>query len=268
MISIPLSLSEIEPFSTLNQNELKKIVLSFEKKDFPASSSIIEQGGFVSSIGVIVDGSAKIIMNDYQGYEIVCGYLNKGDILIDIGLFSNSPASATISFCEDSTILCIEKDDFVQHIETFSSLKSYFYGIAANNIRQCCILYCNNKSNYKNTIPESKKTKNKDNYLYQAQKFIDNNYYKPITLEMVAQETAMSKYHFCRSFKKHFGTSFKHYLNKKRIEAAKKLLSQHGASVADAGFAVGFNDASYFSRVFKEFEGYPPKQLHKKEALS
>jgi two-component system response regulator YesN len=53
--------------------------------------------------------------------------------------------------------------------------------------------------------------------------------------------------------------SFKQYLNRKRIEAAKELLAQREYNITEVGYAVGFNDASYFSRVFREVEGCSPR---------
>ncbi|WP_028583021.1 helix-turn-helix transcriptional regulator [Desulfogranum mediterraneum] len=76
---------------------------------------------------------------------------------------------------------------------------------------------------------------------------------------MVANETAMGKYHFCRRFKQYFGLSFKPYPNRKRITVANRLLAEHGYSVSDACFSGGFNDASYLSKVFEEVKGKPAK---------
>ncbi len=265
MNSITLSLSRIQPFCTLSPDRLEKVSSFFERRDFPASSLLVKQGAPVLLIGIIEHGCAKIIIDDYSGNEMLCGYLNNGDMFLDIGLFSRSPATSTIKCCVDSSLICIDSVNFISLLESFYSIKKHFYKIVANGIRHRHILYCNDTPHSISNLNLHSPLSNKEDFIKKVKIFIDNNYYRPITLEAIAKETAMSKYHFCRSFKKHFGISFKHYLNKKRIEAAKKLLLKHGATVTDAGFAVGFNDASYFSRVFKEFEGYPPKQLYKKK---
>ena len=68
----------------------------------------------------------------------------------------------------------------------------------------------------------------------------------------------MSKYHFTRTFKAVTGNTFKTYHNKKRIEAAKKLLTNVEMSVTDVCYSLGFTDASYFNRVFRKHEDTTP----------
>ena len=74
----------------------------------------------------------------------------------------------------------------------------------------------------------------------------------------------MSRYHFSRIFAKKTGFSFKQYLNRKRIEAAKALMRGKGLNVSETGLAVGFNDVSYFSRLFRKVEGITPTRFRKK----
>ena len=62
-------------------------------------------------------------------------------------------------------------------------------------------------------------------------------------------------------FKKSTGSSFKEYLNMVRIEESKRLLSNTDFSIIDIAIAVGFEDQSYFSKVFKKFTGLTPKQF-------
>lgn len=253
------TLSKTEPFSQLNSNQLEIISLSFQKRNNPTETTLVEQGKQISSVGIIQDGAAKVVVNYYNGEDLLCGYLKKGDMLLDLGLFSKTPATANIICCAETTCLHIAATNFLHLLESYPLLKHFFYGKVASGVNLCHFINCGQEQCDQSSVAE-------DYYynplLYKAEQYIDNNFAKPITLEMVAKETAMSKYHFCRCFKKHFGTSFKQYLNRKRIEAAKKLLTNNAHSVTDVGFTVGFNDASYFSRVFKELEGYPPKQLY------
>lgn len=66
-----------------------------------------------------------------------------------------------------------------------------------------------------------------------------------------------------RLFYAQLGQTPHEYLNNLRIKTAKKLLSSRKASnysVSEIGTMVGFNDISYFSRVFKKATGFPPKK--------
>jgi len=94
--------------------------------------------------------------------------------------------------------------------------------------------------------------------------FIEENLDRPITLSEVSKESGMSKYHFARTFKAVTGITFKTYHNQRRIEAAKALLRNPGTRVTDACYHVGFNDISYFNRVFRRLEGMNPSSYRKR----
>lgn len=67
--------------------------------------------------------------------------------------------------------------------------------------------------------------------------------------------------YFSTVFKNATGLSFKEYLNKVRIEESKILLQNTDFSIIDIAVAVGFEDQSYFSKVFKKYTGTTPKQF-------
>jgi len=96
-----------------------------------------------------------------------------------------------------------------------------------------------------------------------AIQLIDEHYHEVLTLDAVANHAGISRYHFSRVFKSYTGSSFKRYLNRQRIEAAKYLILSEGLNVSEAAFRVGFGDLSHFSRWFKRLEGVPPSAFRK-----
>jgi len=96
-----------------------------------------------------------------------------------------------------------------------------------------------------------------------AIQFIEANLTKPLTLTEVARESGMSKYHFARTFKALTGKTFKEYLNYRRVEQATILLRKGDITVTEVCFQVGFNDLSYFDRVFKKLVGKSPLAYQK-----
>ena len=68
----------------------------------------------------------------------------------------------------------------------------------------------------------------------------------------------MSKSYFCRIIKEELGCTFTEYVNRLRIERSKVLLRSSGISIAEVACAVGFDDQSYFTRIFKKQTGVAP----------
>lgn len=87
-------------------------------------------------------------------------------------------------------------------------------------------------------------------------------YDSELSLEQVAANVYVSKYHFSRCFQKHVGLGFKEYVMQKRVDRAKVLL-QGGNSVTNTCFMVGYNDLTHFSKVFKRLTGTPPSQYRR-----
>jgi YesN/AraC family two-component response regulator len=105
---------------------------------------------------------------------------------------------------------------------------------------------------------ELSNVKNRD-LLYRAVSYIRQNYQGDITLQDVAAEVGLNPTYFSKLFGDELGISFTDYLNRVRIEAA-KLLMPEDLSLAEISQRVGFNDQSYFSKVFRKLEGQPPRK--------
>lgn len=82
------------------------------------------------------------------------------------------------------------------------------------------------------------------------------------SLETLASNVSLSKYHFLRVFKKEFGLTPHAFIINERLNRANKLI-QKGLSISQASITVGFNDQSHFTRNFKKYFGYTPTYLQK-----
>jgi YesN/AraC family two-component response regulator len=63
-------------------------------------------------------------------------------------------------------------------------------------------------------------------------------------------------------FKKETGSTVIDFINKHRIDEAKRLLLVGAGDLRDIALRVGFEDVNYFSRVFKKYEGVAPSKFH------
>lgn len=94
--------------------------------------------------------------------------------------------------------------------------------------------------------------------IYKAMDYVRRNYMKKITLEDVASYVHLSPSYFSKIFKDEMKCNFNTYVNQVRIEMSKKLLLDTSISLVDVSNIVGYEDQSYFSKVFKKMVGVSP----------
>jgi AraC family transcriptional regulator len=87
--------------------------------------------------------------------------------------------------------------------------------------------------------------------------YMNANLAQPITLERLANEVFLSKWHFLRQFKSATGYTPYTYLTTLRVERAKALL-EAGRSASETARTCGFGSASQFSRTFRRLVGVSP----------
>lgn len=88
--------------------------------------------------------------------------------------------------------------------------------------------------------------------------FIKRNLDKPITRDRVANVCHISPSYFSRLVKQRTGYTFSELVNKFRVEHACALLERTALSASEIAFTSGFNDQSYFTKVFKKRTGKTP----------
>lgn len=90
--------------------------------------------------------------------------------------------------------------------------------------------------------------------------YIRQNYMTKITLESAAAHVYLSPSYLSKIFKDEIGENFNSYLNQVRIENAKRLLLNDNVDLINIATLVGYEDQSYFSKVFKRITGDTPKK--------
>lgn len=96
--------------------------------------------------------------------------------------------------------------------------------------------------------------------VYKVMEYIRQNYYKKISLDSIAEHVNFSKTYLSRIFKEETGENISMYINKVRIEKAKLLMMDKSIGLIDVANLVGFEDQSYFSKVFRSLTGTSPKK--------
>lgn len=88
--------------------------------------------------------------------------------------------------------------------------------------------------------------------------YITRFYWDSLQLKRIADRVEMSMYYFARLFRKETGLSPMDYLNRYRIEQAKRLLKSSDKPIAQIGVMVGITDATRFARLFRRYADTTP----------
>lgn len=96
-----------------------------------------------------------------------------------------------------------------------------------------------------------------------AVEYAEKYYYKDIRIDNIADIYGINKKYLGRLFKEQTGESFNTYLNIIRVNHAKQLISGTKASIIEIALECGFNNVTYFNRVFKNLENITPTHYRK-----
>lgn len=99
-----------------------------------------------------------------------------------------------------------------------------------------------------------------------ARKYIHAHLDQPLPLGLVARQAGLSESHFCRLFKESAGLTLTDYVNRCRIDWAKRELLKPEARISEIAFLIGYQSLSQFNRSFARIVGLSPT-LYRRERL-
>ena len=107
------------------------------------------------------------------------------------------------------------------------------------------------------TIPRPDNMGTANSYVKKTMYIIRQSLSETVTLDEIAEQVGISKYHLCREFKAFTGKTIVQMTNLIRCTEAKRML-ETGSSVSEAAEACGYESGSYFTRMFKKQIGKLP----------
>ena len=134
-------------------------------------------------------------------------------------------------------------------------IKSFLFGIFYLLFSNGAIIHMHGKTN---TVKQ-----------YQTERlkivlnFIKDHYAEAISVEDIAKEVNLTRYHFCRVFKTLTGQTPIEYINHFRVNQAVRLLEDDTRKIMDIAFDVGFNNFSYFIEIFKRYKNCTPSEYRR-----
>ncbi len=96
-----------------------------------------------------------------------------------------------------------------------------------------------------------------------SRRYVESNLDQKIRVSDVASFCGMSRSHFSRKFRQECGKSFSEFVSQVRIGRAMDLLSDTSATIKAVSFEVGYQDPSYFGRMFRRYTGMCPSEYQK-----
>lgn len=158
-------------------------------------------------------------------------------------------------FEEGLTILPFQKKKELFHLlSLYNSLCDHDNYDARRIIANAIVLLFEKKSAPADVVCVQKQ--NAEN----IKKFIDENYYKKLTVKSIAEKFFLSKDYIRNLFVKFYGISPKQYIQNIRMERAKALLSETDAPITLIANSVGYDDSLLFSNMFKKYYFVSPKK--------
>ena len=113
-----------------------------------------------------------------------------------------------------------------------------------------------------------KKAVSKANIIAEIINWIDANHREHITLERLAQQSGLTPNYICRIFKEYTAKTPIEYVNAVRIENVCRDIALGGKNITEAAMDNGFNDISYFCKVFKKQKGVSAKEYLEKTNIA
>lgn len=95
--------------------------------------------------------------------------------------------------------------------------------------------------------------------------YINRNYAKITTLDKIADDFYISKYHLCRVFKNAMKITVVDYLTQIRLKNARQLLEFSDKDIGQIAQSCGFHSTAYFCNLYRRITGESPSQFRKKQ---
>lgn len=190
---------------------------------------------------------AKALLNDLLGYVFFAEGSNLEVVKSRALELSSLLSRAAIEGGATSDSVLKVNNQFVMSLKNIQNLDELCYRLqeTIDVFTDCMFNYIPNKGN---------------EITKKAIRYISKNFAQNLTLDQVANHVHLNPAYFSTLFKQSTGSSFKEYLNMVRIEESKRLLANTDYSIIDISLATGFEDQSYFCKVFKKYTGLTPKQ--------
>ncbi|RRJ64607.1 response regulator [Paenibacillus oralis] len=244
-----LHISYLESVNALEKRFLKgsqKIVNYMEKEDIEEATSypLSEEKAMIQAI---ISGNREAMVEKFNAfhYALKPESSSKSHVL-------NSMLALAFSLFH----FCIEKNINTDEIfvEDFPKLSKILTSSSIDVIKSVITGIMFRINDHINS------SKNNNRIFQEALAYINQNYNKDISRNIVAREVFITPGYLGILFRQQLNMGFLEYLHKIRIDRATELLSNPGIKISEIAYQVGYQDEKYFSQVFRKHTGLTPNQ--------
>lgn len=100
-------------------------------------------------------------------------------------------------------------------------------------------------------------------WMHQVLQYLNQHFTEQLSLQRVADEIGISKYHLSRTFRERIGCSIPNYINTLRVDQAIQQLKSTEKSITEIAYECGFESMTTFFRAFRQLGKESPKQYRK-----
>ncbi len=239
-----LNQSKLHQQSVINESiQTYKAASDINKKAYPYE----KEKALITKLKTGDTEQAKALLNDLLGYVFFAEGTDLNIVKSRAIELSSLLSRAAIEGGATSDSILRANNQFLMDIQNTDTLDDLCYRLqeTIDVFTECMFNYIPSKGS---------------ELIKKAIRYISKNFQHTLTLDEVASHVHLNPSYFSTLFKQSTGSSFKEYLNLVRIEESKRLLANTDYSIIDISIAVGFEDQSYFSKVFKKYTGLTPKQ--------
>lgn len=196
--------------------------------------------------------SAQRVLNEILGHIFFCSggqfeYI-KARIIELVVLLSRAAIEGGADITEVFGLNC----DYINDVQRFESLDELNHWLANVLVRFTSIVFEHGEVKHSEVIKR-------------VVEFIRRNYMNKISLNDISGHTKLSVSYLSKVFKDETGTSISAYINQVRIENAKLFLLDERIPLSEVAYLSGFEDQSYFSKVFKKITKVTPGKYREKK---
>lgn len=264
----------LEPFRQLEEDRLVAIVAGFTRRYYPVGLPLFGVDEAIAEIGLVTAGQVRLEVAVGRNRFVSFQRIGRGEFVgLESVLLDGGSLVRNLSEIAVRGYFCSRKDFFAS-LGSLPDVREYFMREAASRLEKAFQILqretvpgpAAGDAVSAEPVPRAVVPSAAASPVARALRYIEQRFAQPIALDEIARVNAMSKSHFSRVFKVETGCTFKRYLNCRRIEAAKELLSRRGMTITEVAMEVGFNDFAYFSRTFHRCAGMTPSEYRKTRA--